>query len=113
MNPNTPPPPLNFVSPPELKTEYANLMRISHSPAEVVLEFARILPGEENPVVVAKVVMSPLGVKLLQRVLGENLSRYESTFGEIKMPGPNTLADQLFRPGPEPEPPKDTPKPDG
>jgi hypothetical protein len=110
VNAKTPPPPLNFISPPELKTEYANLMRISHSPAEIVLEFARILPGEENPIIVARVVMSPLAVKMLQRVLGENLSRYESTFGEIHFPAPSTLADQLFRPGPEPEPPEDKPE---
>lgn len=108
MNPNAPLPPLNFFSPPELKTEYANLMRISHSPGEFVVELARILPGEQNPMIVAKVVMSPLAVKMLQKVLGENLSRFESTFGEIKLPGPSTLADQLFRQ--EPEPPKDQPE---
>lgn len=110
MEAKAPPPPLNFFSPADLKTEYANLMRISHSPAEIVIEFARMLPGEANPVVVSRVVMSPLGVKMLQRVLGENLSRYEHTFGEIKIPGENTLADQLFRAPQEPEPPKDKPE---
>jgi hypothetical protein len=42
--------------------------------------------------------MSPLGAKLLQRALAENLSRYEAAFGEIKIPGENSLADFLFRP---------------
>jgi hypothetical protein len=42
--------------------------------------------------------MSPLGAKLLQRALAENLARYETAFGEIKIPGENTLADFLFRP---------------
>ena len=101
--------PINFITPPELKAEYANLVRISHSPAEVVLEFARILPGDVNPVVVAKLIMTPLGVKMLQHVLGDNLTRYEGTFGEIKLPGPGTLADHLFRPPSTPDPPEEKP----
>jgi hypothetical protein len=48
--------------------------------------------------------MSPLGAKLLQRALAENLSRYEAAFGEIKVPGEGSLADFLFRP---PAPPKE------
>lgn len=80
--------PISFITPPELKAEYANLVRISHSPAEVVLEFAPILTGDANPAVVAKLVMTPLGVKMLQHVLGDSLTRYERTFGEIKLPGP-------------------------
>jgi hypothetical protein len=48
--------------------------------------------------------MSPLGAKLLQRALAENLSRYETAFGEIKIPGENSLADSLFHP---PTPPKE------
>jgi hypothetical protein len=42
--------------------------------------------------------MSPLGAKLLQRALAENLSKYEAAYGEIKIPGENSLADFLFRP---------------
>ena len=48
--------------------------------------------------------MSPLGAKLLQRALAENLARYEAAFGEIKVPGQNSLADFLFKP---PAPPKE------
>jgi len=46
--------------------------------------------------------------KLLHRALGENLSRYESAFGEIRLPGDVTLADYLFRP-PQ-QPPENPPK---
>ena len=55
-------------------------------------------PGSLLPCVCTRVVMSPLGAKLLQRALAENLSRYETAFGEIKIPGENSLADFLFRP---------------
>jgi hypothetical protein len=52
-------------------------------------------------------VMSLLAIKMLKAALGENLSRFENAFGEINPPGANTLASQLFRPNPEPEPPKE------
>lgn len=107
MGEQKPPPPFNFIAPPELRAEYANLVRIAHSPVEFVLEFARLLPGEVHPIIVSRVVMSPLAVKMLHRAITENISRFEGNFGEIEMPGKNSLADQLFRPTPEPEPPKD------
>ncbi len=31
--------------PPDLKTEYANVVRIAHSPSELVFDFAHLLPG--------------------------------------------------------------------
>jgi hypothetical protein len=49
--------------------------------------------------------MSPLGAKLLQRALSENIKRYEAAFGEIRVPGSKTLADFLFRPSPPSEEP--------
>jgi len=49
--------------------------------------------------------MSPLGAKLFHRALTENLSRYETTFGEITLPGGKSLADYLFRQSPPPEEP--------
>ncbi len=90
--------------PPDLHTEYANVVRIAHSPSELVFDFAHLLPGIIPAKVCTRVVMSPLGAKLLQRALAENLARYEQAFGEIKVPGENSLADFLFRP---PAPPKE------
>lgn len=90
--------------PDDLKTDYANVVRIAHSPSELVFDFAHLLPGVSPARVCTRVVMSPLGAKLLQRALADNLSRYETAFGEIKVPGENSLADFLFRP---PTPPKE------
>lgn len=75
----------------------------------MVLDFAHLLPGTTPAKVCARVVMSPLAVKLLHRALTENLARYETAFGEIKLPGESTLADFLFRPPtpPTPPPPKE------
>ena len=89
-----------------LEIAYANLARISHSPADIVIDFAHLLPGETKANVKARVLMSPLSAKLLLRALTENLARYEASFGEISVPVNSTLAENLFRPHP-PDPPKE------
>jgi hypothetical protein len=88
--------------PPDLPIEYVNLVRIAHSPSELVFDFAHLLPGSGPAKVTARLVMSPLGAKLFFRALSENLSKYEAAFGEIAVPGEPTLADNLFR---SPSPP--------
>jgi hypothetical protein len=94
--------------PADLETVYANLARIAHSPADIVLDFAHLLPGETRAKIGARVVMTPLSAKLLVKALTENLARYEAAFGEINLPTNNSLADNLFRPFQQPpEPPKE------
>jgi hypothetical protein len=88
---------------------YANLVRIAHTPTELVLDFAHLYPGTPTAQVRARIVMSPLGAKLLHRALTENLQRFEAAFGEIKGPGEGSLADHLFRSINPPEPPPDSP----
>ena len=83
---------------PELQTTYANLARIAHSPADIVLEFAHLLPGSKKAKVSSRVVMTPVSAKLLLKALNDNLARYESAFGEITLPKSNSLADNLFKP---------------
>ena len=105
----TPPPPTGpqLEIPAGLEINYTNLARISHSPADIVIDFAHLLPGETKATVKARVLMSPLSAKLLLRALTENLLRYETSFGEISVPVNSTLAENLFRPHPPPEPPKE------
>ena len=83
--------------PAEVEPVYANLARISHSPAEIIIDFACILPGSNRAKVSNRMLMSPVGAKLFYRALGENLARYENAFGEIKLPGDSSLASSLFR----------------
>ena len=109
-NPQTSPKPAGPVLelPADLETVYANLARIAHSPADIVLDFAHLLPGEARAKIRSRVVMTPLSAKLLVKALTENLARYEAAFGEINMPTNNSLADNLFRPFQlPPEPPKE------
>ena len=112
----TPPPkpgtPLPIETPPDLVPIYANLARIAHAPTEFVLDFARFLPGDTRATVTARILMSPIGTKLLLQALTENVARYEATFGAINLPtGGATLADHLFRPFQGP--PENPPPPEG
>jgi Protein of unknown function (DUF3467) len=94
-------PPLDV--PDNLEIEYVNLVRIAHSPSELVFDFAHLLPGNPSARVRSRIVMSPLGAKLFYRALAENLAKYEATFGEINIPGDHTLADHLFKPPTPPD----------
>jgi hypothetical protein len=94
-------PPLDV--PDDLEIEYVNLVRIAHSPSELVFDFAHLLPGNPSARVRSRIVMSPLGAKLFYRALAENLAKYEATFGEINIPGDHTLADHLFKPPTPPD----------
>lgn len=98
---------LNIEASNDLQPLYANLVRIAHSPADLVFDFAHLLPGEAKAIIRARILMSPISAKLLYRTLGENLARYEAAFGEITIPGNSSLAEHLFRPFQPPEPPKE------
>ena len=66
---------------------YSNLVFIAHSPSEVILDFARALPGLPKARVHARVIMTPQHAKLLLGALEQNLKNYEAQFGAIKLPG--------------------------
>ena len=83
--------------PKDLEAVYANVAFISHTPAEMVLDFAQFLPRMPKGSVMARVIMSPMHAKMLQLALAQNVTNYERQFGEIRMPQQPSLADQLFR----------------
>jgi hypothetical protein len=96
-----------IIVPEGMEPSYTNLARISHSPADIVIDFAHILPGETSANIRSRVVMTPLSAKLLLHALTENIARYEVAFGEIPVPSNNSLAENLFRPPHQPEPSKE------
>lgn len=83
--------------PENIQVEYANIVRIAHSPSEIVFDFAHILPGNINALVQSRIIMSPLAAKLFLKAMAENLNKFEKTYGEIQIPTGGSLADQLFR----------------
>jgi hypothetical protein len=66
---------------------YSNLVFIAHSASEVILDFARALPGLPKPKVYARVILTPQHAKSLLMALEQNLKNYEGQFGPIKIPG--------------------------
>lgn len=88
--------PIHIILPEDLKPVFVNMVRIAHTPGEFVLDLTSVLPGVEEPKVNTRIILSPLGMKLMQQAINENLKRYESTFGEIRLPRGHTLADDLF-----------------
>lgn len=83
--------------PPDLGAVYANFAVITHSPSEVILDFAHVLPNTPKARVQARIITTPLHAKLLLRALQQNLERYEAQFGEIRLPSEgDDLARQFF-----------------
>ena len=66
---------------------YSNLVFIAHSPSEVILDFARALPGLPKAKIYARVILTPQHAKSLLLALDQNLKAYESQHGAIKLPG--------------------------
>ena len=63
---------------------YANLALISHSGAEFVIDFTRMLPGMPKAIVQTRVILTPQHAKGLLKALEENIKKFEKRFGEIK-----------------------------
>ena len=66
---------------------YSNLTLISHSHAEFILDFARLVPGLPKSKVHARIIMTPQSAKALMKSLAVNLERFEGSHGEIKLAG--------------------------
>lgn len=63
---------------------YSNLAVITHSPAEFVVDFVRVMPGVPKAKVQSRIIITPQHAKRLMRALGENIAKYESQHGPIK-----------------------------
>jgi hypothetical protein len=64
---------------------YANAATIMHSSGEFIMDFLMLLPGDRKKVV-SRVIVSPPQAKQLAGALRENINKYETVFGEIRIP---------------------------
>ena len=74
--------------------EYVNFAVVTHSPAEFVMDYIRVLPGMTKSKVKSRIIMAPMHAKTLMMALKDNINKYENKFGEIKVtkgkgPAPN------------------------
>ena len=65
--------------------EYVNFAIVTHTPAEFVMDFIRILPGLTKSKVKSRLVISPMHAKTFLNALQDNIEKYEKKFGEIKV----------------------------
>ncbi len=86
---------------------YANTVMISHTQNEVIFDFIQVMPNDPRARIQHRIVMTPTHAKMFMKALDENVKRYETKHGDIKLPPrPESLAEQLFRsvrPGENPE----------
>jgi hypothetical protein len=70
------------ISDEELKGRYSNLLRITHTREEFILDFINLVPPQG--IVTSRLVTSPGHLKRIIRALSANLDRYEETYGAIQ-----------------------------
>ena len=63
---------------------YSNLAIITHSSAEFVLDFVRVMPGVPKAKVQSRIILTPEHAKRLLLALQDNIAKYESVHGKIK-----------------------------
>ncbi len=62
---------------------YSNLMLVSHSPEEFMLDW--LLNSPNGPHLVSRIILSPSNVKRAIEALTTNLKQYEDKFGAVKL----------------------------
>lgn len=63
---------------------YSNLAVITHSSAEFVLDFVRIMPGVPKAKVKSRIILTPEHAKRLLHALKDNVDKFEAIHGKIK-----------------------------
>lgn len=64
---------------------YSNLAIITHSNSEFVVDFIRIMPGAPRAKVKSRIILTPQHAKRLVKALEDNIAKYESIHGKIKL----------------------------
>ncbi len=63
---------------------YSNLAIITHSNAEFVIDFVRMMPGMPKAKVKSRILLTPQHAKRLMKALEDNIDKYEAMHGDIK-----------------------------
>lgn len=64
---------------------YSNLAVITHSNTEFVIDFIRVMPGMPKARVKSRIILTPEHAKRFLRALEENLEKFETLNGRIKI----------------------------
>ncbi len=63
---------------------YSNLAIISHSNAEFVIDFIRLVPNVPKAKVKSRIILTPQHAKMLLKALGDNILKYENQYGIVE-----------------------------
>jgi hypothetical protein len=63
---------------------YSNLAIITHSNAEFIIDFVKMMPGVPKAKVKSRIILTPQHAKRLMNALRENISKYEQVHGPVK-----------------------------
>ncbi|MDP6908262.1 MAG: DUF3467 domain-containing protein [Flavobacteriales bacterium] len=63
---------------------YSNLAIITHSAAEFVVDFIKVMPGVPKAKVKSRIVLTPEHAKRFMRALQDNVTKFEKEHGPIK-----------------------------
>jgi precorrin-3B methylase len=63
---------------------YSNLAIVTHSTAEFVMDFIRVMPGVTKAKVKSRIIVTPEHAKRLLIALEDNIAKYEAVNGRIK-----------------------------
>ena len=66
--------------------QYANLAVVLHSQSEFILDFVRLLPGQQSARVHSRQILTPDNAKRLVRLLEQHLAGFEQEYGKIELP---------------------------
>lgn len=63
---------------------YSNLAIITHSQAEFIVDFVKLMPGTPKAKVKSRIILTPEHAKRLYKALHDNIRKFESMHGPIK-----------------------------
>jgi hypothetical protein len=63
---------------------YSNLAIITHSNAEFIIDFIKVMPGVPKAKVKSRILLTPQHAKRLLHALGDNVAKFEQTHGVIQ-----------------------------
>ena len=64
---------------------FSNLAIITHSNTEFVVDFIRVMPGVPKARVKSRIILTPEHAKRLLSALEDNIEKYETNNGRIKV----------------------------
>ena len=64
--------------------QYANLVIITHSHAEFIMDFVNVMPGTPKSKVKSRIILTPFHAKRFMKAMVENVKKFEAANGTIQ-----------------------------